>query len=114
KKWRKSHENISLINNIYNGRIIWSARLLTLALALPDGMCIDSLSISKEQKNVNSKIISLTEEGGFEKVKKYMSDIEKTAYFDTGAKLESQKRTRLKDKEVNYINVIFPVAGKNE
>ncbi|MBN2407199.1 MAG: PilN domain-containing protein [Elusimicrobia bacterium] len=109
KEWMEAYQHIKVIGNIFSERVMWAPRLKELAEILPKEMCIDSIEVSKDN-TITLRIIALAkEQQGFERVKRYIDSLDKNVYFGTGVKMESQKRTRLKDQDVDLFTIVVPV-----
>lgn len=112
REWLEIRNRITTVSNIENDRKGWVIRLTTLAYFLPKNMCIERIVASKDNKSIELRLLSLIsgeDEDEFEKVKEYINMIEKSRYFDSGIKMEAQKRTVIKEKDVNLFKLFVPL-----
>lgn len=113
KEWQETYRHMNLINNIVNDRTGWVIRLIELEKFLPSGMCIDRISVLKNNKIIELRLIALVEkQAEFDKVKQFIGSLEKSSIFGKGAKMTAQKSSKIKGKDVNLFRISVPISKK--
>ena len=113
KRWDGYNKNIKVMHSIYTDRTLWSPRLKLLDELLPEGMCLDNMSTVEDDTKLDILLIALAEkQEGFDEVKTFIGSLERNPLFDKGAKLGSQRRATLEEKEINLFNITIPLTKK--
>ena len=113
KEWSGYYSKLMVIDKIMEDNLVKAKALGELGLVLPQGMCLTELRAKREAQILNVSILALEKENAeFDAVKHFLEDLERSALFGSGVKMESQDSIQLRNETVKLFRITIPLKGK--